>query len=174
MNWLSRLFKSAPKDDESERSENAPLEAERQLQLLRLELQDAQAVIERLNSEIERLRRASQVASGEHTAARLRALYNDLAAPVTQLHTLQHLVEAQDKPVQSRDILAIVQRLLSHLQEHHLVLEGQIGQQTFYDPDRHHPLSAYQTPQPGQPVTIRFVGVSYQGEILQKAGVAPE
>jgi molecular chaperone GrpE (heat shock protein) len=106
----------------------------------------------------------------QRTRAQIEALFDDLSAPLVQLFALDHL--AQSKPVQAQDVLAVAQRLNSTLRQHGLVLEGQIGEHLPFDPNRHTPLSTETALVAGQPVTLRFPGVSYQGKLLQKAGVA--
>ena len=50
-----------------------------------------------------------------------------------------------------------------------MTFEGTASQTVVYDPNRHAPLQAGHSMDPGQVVTVRFPGISYRGKILYKA-----
>ena len=170
LEWLSGLFKWREYSPKKTGDAGRVLALESQAQSLRLELDQAQQTIQRLQNELERQRTSSETLLTEKTQAQIENLLGSLAAPLAQLVTLNHL--AQEKPVQPQDVLAVGQRLLVTLRQHGLELEGQIGERLPFDPDRHTPLSAENIPQPGQTVSIRFVGILYHGKLLHKAGVS--
>lgn len=163
-NFFQRLFGSkepAPAED------TAALE--REIQSLRLDLKARDEQLAHLKQEVERLRSRQEQLVNETTEMRLEALFNDLAAPAAQMITQAELLENQNKPVQPRDLAAVGRRLVRALERHGLRMEGQVGQQTEFDPNRHQAMNAETSPQLGQPVTIRFVGMAYRGKIIYKA-----
>jgi molecular chaperone GrpE (heat shock protein) len=144
---------------------------ESQVQALRIELDARDQRIQRLMQEIERLRERQEQLAAETAAARLEALFSEVAGPASQILTQADLLENQGKPVQARDMLAITRRMVRAFERHGLAFEGQVGDQVAFDPSRHTPINTGAVPQPGQPVTIRFTGVTFQGKILYKAVV---
>jgi hypothetical protein len=50
-----------------------------------------------------------------------------------------------------------------------LAFAGQVGDQVTFDPNHHTPISDAAPPLLGAPVTVRFVGVTYQGKTIYKA-----
>lgn len=166
MNWLKRWF-SSPQPETAGRV----LALEREVQNLRLELQEREQAAARLQQDLERLRSGASTRLNQAVAAQLEQLLGDAASPVVQLVTQAHLLEVEGKPVQARDVLAVAKRLVRLLEDHGLILVGQVGQQVNFDPDQHEPLQTGANPTTGQTVVIRFVGVTYQGKLLRKAGV---
>ncbi len=170
-NWLSNLF--PPHGEKISTAGEAPegeiLPLQREVQTLRIELDAREQSIANLKSEVERLRSRQEQLVGETVATKLTGLFSDLAGPASQILTQADLLENQGKPVQARDVLSVARRLVRAIERHGVVFEGKIGEQAAFDPNRHTPISSSSAPQAGQPVTIRFAGVSYQGKIIYKA-----
>ena len=166
--WLSTLFKkkTGPIPDQGR------LEMERQIQELRLELEETQRLNASLKTDLQRLRSTSQDETAKIAQMQVETLLGSLASPLTQIATLVNMVEKQGKSVQLRDILAICKALLSALPENGITLEGNLGASEPYNPDRHQLLEASPAPSPGQAVTIRFASLAYHGKLLRKAGVS--
>ncbi len=156
MNWFTSLFKKQP----LEGSQN-------QSQALRLELAERDRQISQLKSDMERQRCEAE----SRQQAELTRLLTDLAAPLTQLRTQAHLLEAEGRPVSARDVLTVARRLTRNLEDYGLQLEDTVGAQTAFDPNLHEALSGAAALQPGQAVIVRFSRVSLNGRILRKAGV---
>jgi molecular chaperone GrpE (heat shock protein) len=153
---------------EPPREHNGTLSEQSQAQSLRMELDLREARILQLEQEVERLRERQEALVAETIQGRLEALFRDLAAPASQAVTQADLLENQGKPVQARDILAVTRRMLRALERHGLLFEGRVGETQPFDPTLHTPLGQDTPPQPGQPVTVRFVGVRHGGRILYK------
>jgi molecular chaperone GrpE (heat shock protein) len=151
-----------------------PVASENELQALRLELAERDKQIMQLKADLERQRREAGQRGEASIQAQLEQLLADAALPVAQLQTQAHLLEAEQRPVQAKDILVVARRLVRVLEDQGLSLEQQVGEQAAFDPNRHEPLNATQALSAGQPVIVRFVGVSFQGKILRKAGVEPQ
>jgi molecular chaperone GrpE (heat shock protein) len=162
--WLSRLFGREPTDKRG-------LELEQEVQRLRLELAEQEQAVARLKQELERQRGSASAHVAEAVQVQVEQLLADVATPVAQLLTQVHLLEVEGQPVQAKDVLALVKRLVRTLEDNSLMLEGRVGESVPFDPDRHEPLSADVSPKAGQMVTVRFVGVAYRGKLLHKAGV---
>jgi molecular chaperone GrpE (heat shock protein) len=144
---------------------------ERQVQSLRLDLAEQEQLIARLRRDLERQRSGASTHVAEAVHAQVEQLLADAATPVAQLLTQAHLMEAEGRPIQAKDTLAIAKRLVRTLEDHGLAYEGSVGGTVPFDPDRHEPLSTDASPRPGQMVVVRFVGVGYRGKLLRKAGV---
>src|SRR5262249_20705378 len=131
----------------------ADLRERGEAQRLRLELQERDRVIAALRADLERLRRGE----GERVAGAVEAhrerFLADAAGPAPQLLTQAHLPEAEGKPVQARDVLAVARRLVRLLDDEGLTPEGAVGAPVAFDPDRHEPLGGDLAP--GQPAVVR-------------------
>ena len=167
--WLSKLLGREPgaaHDPDAERL----LEAARELQVLRLEAQEYERQGESVRAELERLRQSEASRVTEAVERRVDQILAQVATPAAQLMAQAHLLEAEGKPVEARDVLAVARRLLTPLTEAGLVFEGAIGETAAYDPDRHEPLGG-PAMAPGQAVVVRIPGCSYRGRQLRRAGV---
>ncbi len=151
--------------------ELASLRIEQEVQSLRIELQEREETIKKMRQEIDRLRSRQDDNLAERLKNQLSALFGDLSTPASQVLTQAYLLEEAQKPVAARDVLFVARRIIRALEQHGLVFEGKVGDQVPFDPNRHTPIGADVRPQSGQPVTIRFVGTSYAGKIITKAGV---
>jgi molecular chaperone GrpE (heat shock protein) len=163
--WLATLLGKKPAAEQV-------LDLDREVQGLRLELEERDRDIVNLMDELMRTRAGTITRAAEAVQAQVEGLLTDAATPVAQLLTQAHLLEVEGKPVQARDVLAVAKRLVRSLEDNGLVLEGSVGETVPFDPNRHEPLSADASLTPGQPVIVRFVGAAYQGKLLRKAGVA--
>lgn len=164
MSWLKSLFGGRKTSGEVR-------ELEREIQGLRIRLKDQEETISRLGEAAQRERRTASSSISATVQKKVEDLLEDLATPIVQLTTQEHLYEVERKPVETKDVLALTKRLGRTLADHGLTLEGNVGERVSYDPDRHTPLSADAQIQPGDAVVIRFVGVSYGNRILRKAEV---
>jgi molecular chaperone GrpE (heat shock protein) len=162
--WLDNLLARFGTDERA-------LALEREVQSLRLELDERDRAVTNLSEELERQRSGASARVAEAVETQVEQLLADAAAPVAQLRTQMHLLEAEGKPVQARDVLAVAKRLVRTLEDNGLGLEGSVGEAVPFDPNHHEPLSAGVALTPGQPVVLRFVGVVYRGKLLRKAGV---
>ncbi|MFP4346189.1 MAG: nucleotide exchange factor GrpE [Anaerolineales bacterium] len=171
--WLDRLL-GKRSDERAAGDQGAEIVAlEREVQSLRLDLQEQRALAERLKQELERARDSAGTEVAQQVQARIERLLAAAGAPVAQLQTQAHLLE-EGQPVRGRDVMAVAQRLVRVLEDQGLTLEGSVGERVPFDPNRHEPLSTGVALQPGQPVIVRFVGIGYQGRLLRKAGVEPD
>jgi len=178
-NWLSNLIHPQREPAAIETrvmSANQPvpneaeiLALEKEAQAMRMEIEAREDIIANLKQEIERLRLRQEQIIAETVTTRLSGLFGELAAPSSQILTQANLIERQGQLVQSRDVLAVARRMVRALERYGVVFAGQVGEQVAFDPDQHTPISGTVLPKPGQPVTIRFTGVSYQGKTLYKA-----
>ncbi|MDR3577283.1 MAG: nucleotide exchange factor GrpE [Anaerolineaceae bacterium] len=167
-----KLFPEPNQNDASQLPADGDLLALRnQIKSLQLDLQERDKKIELLNQELERLRLNQKDLLKETSTAALEELFSSLSPAVAQLVTQAYLANQQNKLIQSKDILLVAQRLISILEQSGLQLLGQPGQQVQFDPRLHTPLSASNSFTTGQAVVVRFVGLSYRGKIIRKAGV---
>lgn len=169
-NWLTNLF-ARPNPAQALDASPDWLAAQAELQRLRLDLASRDSTIASLKQEVERLRARQDQVVAETVAAQLAGLFADVAAPASQILTQADLLENQARPVMAADILAVARRIVRAFERRGLAFVGQPGQSITFDPNRHTPLSAARLPQPGEAVTIRFAGATYQDKTIYKAVV---
>lgn len=180
--WLASLFHPSPPSPASAEavtiSPGAPAETsqsgevlalQKEVQALRLELDTRQRTVENLRQEVERLRLRQEQVVAETVEARLGSLFGDLAGPASQILTQADLIERQERPVQARDVLSVARRMVRALERYGVAFIGKPGEQVAFDPNHHTPINASLVPEAGQPVTVRFAEVTYQGKTIYKA-----
>lgn len=128
--------------------------------------------MDKLKQDLERQRYSESNRLTSAIQTQVEQLLSDAAAPVTQLLTQAHLLE-QGKPVQAKDVLAVAKRLIRSLEDSGLTLTGSVGETVSFDSNLHDTLGASTSLTPGIPVVVKFVGASYQGKVIRKAGVEP-
>ncbi|MBI3945534.1 MAG: nucleotide exchange factor GrpE [Armatimonadetes bacterium] len=167
--WLRGLL-GGGKPPEAPTTEGA-LAAAREARALRLELEERDRALANLKGELERARAGESARVAAAVSAEWERLAADAAGPVAQLLTQARLLEAEGKPVQAKDVLAVARRLVRVLQEHGLEAVGAVGDAAAFEPNRHEPLGGEAAPAPGEGVVVRLVGIAYRGKVLRKAGV---
>jgi molecular chaperone GrpE (heat shock protein) len=175
-NWLTNLLNPRrgstipnPVTPGAAAADGDDLALQKEYQLLRMDLAARDQSVANLKQEIERLRMRQDQLITETIDARLGSLFNDLAGPASQILTQADLLEKQGKPVQARDVLSVARRMVRALERYGVGFAGQVGEQVSFDPNHHTPISGAAIPQPGQAVTVRFPGVTYQGKTIYKA-----
>lgn len=175
MKLFHNLF--SKKDDLSQvdlqNFETEYLKVKAEAQSLRLDLEAAHKQTEQLTQEIDRLRMGQQEILELQLTARMEALFTEVSGPTSQILTQTELVEKQGKPVQIADILAVAKRMIRALERNGLEMMNQPGDRVTFDPNKHTSLNQIKF-DIGQPVIVRFVGVSYQGKTIHKAFVEAE
>jgi hypothetical protein len=84
-----------------------------------------------------------------------------------------HLVEVQGKTLNTKDIFAVLRRLIKNAETSGLCLEAAIGETVPYDQNRHDVIGAEGAVTAASRVTIRMPGASFRGKIIRKAAVEP-
>lgn len=141
------------------------------LVLLQSDSKNSHDQIDNLKMELNLQQRNQQEQIDATIDGALLSFFKDAADPVTQLLTLNDLIEHQSKPVKPEDVIVHAKLLIAALQEHGLTIEGRPGQVVHYNPNFHEPLSATENPAVDQPVSIRFPGASFKGQVVKRAGV---
>ncbi|BAU65774.1 hypothetical protein STA3757_31650 [Stanieria sp. NIES-3757] len=165
-NWLKELFQKPPANDEHKKV----LDLEREIQNFRLELTERDQLIDQLKQQLEQQRTSESNNISSAVGNQIEQLLTDTAAPVTQLLTQAHLLEA-GKPVQAKDVLLVAKRLIRTLEDNGLTIVSQVGETVSFDSNLHEPLSTSTVITQGTEVVVRFAGISYQGKVIRKAGV---
>lgn len=132
--------------------------------------QSSYSLVDSLKKELSLQQRNQEQQINATIEGALLSFYKDVADPVTQLVTLNHLIE-EGKPVKPEDIVVHARLLIAALNEHGLSIEGSPGQVVPYNPNFHEPLSTNESPSVGEPVFIRFPGASFKGQVIKKAGI---
>ena len=165
--WRKLLSKINP-DRETDRL----LVLEREKQDLRLELVETERKLAAVQLQLERLRDQQEDLVVERTEAYKTKLFSGLSGMLVQFFTQIHLSEVEGKPVKASDVLAVAKSLLRLAQNQGLAFNGQIGEIHDFDLDWHETISSETSISRGDKVTVRVPGVSYQGQVLRKAGVS--
>ncbi len=155
------------------RKPQKPSSSDTELLALRAEVQSLRLTLQEREAELQRLRQQGERAPAQVEAllaARLEALFQELAAPVAQLLLQGALIE-KGQAVAARDMWLVAQRLIAVLKAQGVEICDPLGASVRFDPDRHMSLGAPM--QAGQPALVRLPGVRYRGRILHKAGVVP-
>jgi molecular chaperone GrpE (heat shock protein) len=155
----------------SSKGDDRALALERELQSLRLDLQEREQALAFVRWELERQQKSEKTRLDEAVHLRLERLLAELATPIAQLATQAYLFETEVRPVQAKDILATGKRFLRVLEASGLTVESHVGETVSFDPNHHESLSAEMSLEPNEKVVVRFVGLSYRGKTLRKAGV---
>ncbi len=112
---LQRWFGRSAKAAAAEHGQSP--DPEREVQALRLELQERDREIAVLKADAERLRRAESGRISTAVRAERERLLADAAGPMAQLLTPTHLLEVDGKTVAARDVLAVARRLVRLLED---------------------------------------------------------
>ena len=147
------------------------LSLESETQNLRLTINEREQAIAQLRSELERQRQNESNNQAIAFQTQQEQFFDELAAPISQLLTQIYLLEVENKPVQAKDAIAIVKRMLRVFTEQGLIQVGNIGEVVNFDPNLHQPLSSAVEINNGQTVKIRLAGLTYQGKVIRAAGV---
>jgi len=164
LNWFKQLLKNLSPDSEK------LLTLERERQNLHLELRERNQLIAQLKQQLEHQRHSENDNISSAIHHQIEQLLTDTAAPVTQLLTQAHLLE-EGKPVQAKDVLLVAKRLIRALEDNGLTIFNQVGETVSFDSNLHEPLSASTSIPPETEVVVKFVGISYQGKVIHKAGI---
>ncbi len=146
-----------------------PAELRGELQTLRLDYAEARKTIALLERDVEREREGSGLKAEEVARSRAASLAEDVAVPISQLLAQQHLFES-GTDVAAEDVLAAAGGLVRACLRQGLEMIGEAGAETAFDPALHMTLSG-KGPAKGDPVIVRFPGLSVDGKVTRKAGV---
>jgi molecular chaperone GrpE (heat shock protein) len=112
---------------------------QRELQSLRLEIEEYGRKLETLTEDLERQQAGESARIAQAVQAQLEKSLTEMAAPIAQLRTQAHLLEMEGEAVPATDVLAVAKRLVRALEDEGLTLEGGVGETTSFDPNRHAP-----------------------------------
>jgi len=144
-----------------------------EIKSLQLEIEDRDSRIANLKKDLERLRGGQERATAETVGSQFETFFAEAAAPICQLLTQSYLVEEENKPVQTRDVLRLVKRLVRVFEDAGLQVRDRVGDDLQFDPNFHESLSAEHSLTAGDQVRVRLAGLSYSGRVIRKAGVEP-
>lgn len=169
-NWLKQLFSSPTSTVIStDESQDKILILETQLQQLKLELEEGNKTINNLQQQLQRQEEKEFLQLQEKILGEKEKLFNDIASPISQLITQKYLLEVEEKPVQAKDILLVVKRLINVFESQGLTVIGDMGKTITFNPNYHQSLINNIDINISDKVIIKIVGVSYQGQVIKKA-----
>lgn len=167
--WIKRRLQNATGANDSLPSRLLALQSE--AQRLTLELAELKQQWLELKRRFERQENMAEARACEALATVFEHFLHDAAASITQLTTQAHLIESEGRKVAANDVLAVAMRLIRLFEEMGLERKFVVNATAPFDPEWQEPLSAQTAFSSGQPVTVRFVAISYRGKVLRKAKV---
>lgn len=147
-------------------------ELEKELQFAKLDLAETQS---QLIAALHDLKLHSQQGADLRDIEirnKVRSLFQDLSSPLVQLLTQNHIQHVQGRSLNTKDINATVNRLVSSLTNYGLEISEDIGSTTLFDPNKHEALTIDDTIEVGEEVLIRMYGIGFEGKILRRAAVS--
>lgn len=148
------------------------LELEALAQSLNLEVAERDKQIQILKQELERFQSKQDSTINSVVSNEIESLIADMAPGIAQIVTQQHLLNVESKPLQAKDVIAVAMRLVRGFEEHGMILEGSIGENVEFDPNKHELVSMGESEQEeGQMVIVRMPAVTFQGRVLKKMAV---
>lgn len=133
---------------------------------LRLELTEARETGAAQRSRLEEIARTEPDLPTED----LTDLFAGLAAPLSQLRMQAALLET-GKDITGRSVMALAGQLAELLESAGLEPIGATGGEIPFDPRTCEPMASGKFYQPGELVTVRFIGYGYHGSVVRKAVV---
>ncbi|MBF0423376.1 MAG: nucleotide exchange factor GrpE [Magnetococcales bacterium] len=175
--WRARIesaWKTLRKDPgQGDRNQGSvPVEPDPRNRIITLEmdLRDRDEEIVRLRQEYERLREQSERKQDAAVTSGLHNLMRHLAPLLSQLATMQALVEA-GREMRTGDVLKLFSKVERVLAEAGMARIGFVGEETLFDSVSHQRLSGMDISN-GDPVIIRFVGYRLGESVLAKAMIS--
>jgi molecular chaperone GrpE (heat shock protein) len=163
----SQKTNSAEPSAENERL----LGLERDLQSVRLELEETKLLLNATRHDLDLLGRQSDATRAHDVRGQFEKLFQALAGPATQLMAQNYMLNVRGKALKAQDIQASCNRLLGILQNHGLEIQGSIDETVHFDQNFHEPLALGEAVKDGDEVVIRMSGISYHGKVLRRAAV---
>jgi len=167
--WWALVGTSAPAQ---EREEDPAVALRRDLAAARLELQEAKEALAAERSRAAALEKAQVAQVREGVESRLEELFAGLAAPLSQLRTQAALLDS-GTAVAASDVMILARRFADMAEGTGLEPIGNVGEAALFDPGIAQPLGSDSSMEPGDPVTVRFIGYRFHGRVLRKALVEP-
>lgn len=161
--WLERVVRPAQNDE-------ATLALRREVQRLRLDLEERERVIATLKADLERTRAGESARVAEAIEARIEELIANAVTPIIQWHTQASLLE-KGTNVKAEDVLAVARRLVRLFENQGMEIKGAIGEIVPFDPSLHQVLGSEPLAS-GDQAVIKLVGVARGGKLLRKPAVA--
>lgn len=142
----------------------------RMLAEVRLELEFSRKAIEEEQTRRKAIEtiQANSIKNG--IESQLEQLYEQLAAPLSQLRMQSALLEG-GTPVQTDDIMRVARQLAEMLEERGLEPIGSFGKPMPFSTETAQPLSTELNLREGEPVVVRIIGYRYHGRVLRRAYV---
>jgi len=167
--WLKRLIGSGAAG-----GDDRLLEIERECGRLRLAVAELSTVLETVKRALVFQREGENARVAAVVRAEVGQLLAELAPAVARFAAQARIFEQGAAALGAGDVLEVARQVIGALETRGLALRGAIGESVPFDAAQHAPLSAEFAPVAGDQVVVRIPGVTYQGMILAKAGVARE
>ena len=149
------------------------LNLESSIRSLEMDITEKDKTLQLLKNELERAESKKESTIDSAVSSQLEGLIADIAPAVAQIATQEYLLKVEAKPIQGKDVLTVAMSLLHSLEDKGMKLEGTIGAQVPFDPNKHDLLGMGDSSliNDGSSVTVRMPAVTYQGRILKKMAV---
>ncbi len=145
------------------------LELESEAQELRLQNEELERKLKDLANDLERQQKQAEKLIEQALTTEMQKLVSELAAPIAQLLTQEHLRKFPDNKVTVEDVLVLAQQMIRACRGRGLEIVGAAGEHTQFNANHHEAIAAAETPQEGSEVLIRMSGIAYKGRVLRRA-----
>ncbi len=161
------LFKSK---QELEEARKRILALESEMQSLKLEMQEQERLLKQACSDLELAEKKVDGTIKGKFEQQMEALARELASPMVQLKTQQHL--SAQRQIQAKDVLAVAMRMVQSIESSGIKLLGNIGELVKFDSTAHEGLNMNDgTLNEGGSARISMPGISYNERIIRKIAV---
>jgi molecular chaperone GrpE (heat shock protein) len=167
-----------PKEDKGRIQQDPPtgtksrlLELEREIQRLRLELEEKDRILNSTRHDLAVQIKGADKQTETNVRDQMERLFSDVGGPIVQLIAQDYLTNVEGKAVSTKDVLAVTNRFIKNLKNYGLDLIGSMGETLCFDPALHEPLSLDDQISKGEEVTVRILGLLFDGKVLRRAAV---
>lgn len=169
---VNRFTSARPDDTQSETIQPALQTQQRALDDLHRRIEEQQALIDKLRAEAAQTAERQTGADERTRQTALREMFRAVQQVAVQGATFRYAIES-GADIRAADLLPLIAQVEAYLKLCGFECIGEAGGGGVYDPVRHQVTAKNAKIQPGDDVYVRYVGYSYNGEILVKAQVAP-
>jgi molecular chaperone GrpE (heat shock protein) len=148
------------------------LDLERELQYIKLEHEETKSALLETAHDLNLQNKQAAESKEREIRDRFKTLFQDLAGPVAQLLTQDHIQNVQGKTLNAKDVQAISNRLIQGLRNHGLEISEEVGSVVLFNETKHEPLTLDDTIEEGDQVIVRMCAVSFEGKVLRRAAIS--
>jgi len=160
------LFKST---QELKEARKRILALESEIASLKMEMQEQDRILKQVRGDLELAEKKTEGTVKGKFEQQMEVLARDLASPMVQLKTQQHL--STQRQIQAKDVLAVAMRMVQSIESIGIKFLGNIGEKVKFDSTAHEELNMNGTLNEGCSAQISMPGISYNERVIRKIAV---